>query len=98
MMPTGREPGKCTYIHRMYASEQTLAQVYMSCNVSMVMTRSTTLSPDSTISCVSECVPCAPFALTLSGFGQPTKGPYAELHTPDQGVRLLAISNFKNEG
>jgi len=25
---------------------------------------------------------------------QPIKGPYAELHTPDQDVRLLAYSNF----
>lgn len=32
--------------------------------------------------------------LTLGGFGQPTKGPFAELHTPDQGVRLLAHSNL----
>lgn len=36
--------------------------------------------------------------LTLGGFGQPTIGPYAELHTPDQGVRLLAHSNLKMRG
>jgi len=35
-----------------------------------------------------------PDTLTLGGFGQPTKGIYAELHTPDQGVRLLAYSNL----
>jgi hypothetical protein len=42
-----------------------------------------------------ECVLTHTLTLTLGGFGQPTKGPYAELHTPDQGVRLLAISNLK---
>lgn len=29
------------------------------------------------------------------GFGQPTKGPYAELHTLDQSVRFLASFNVK---
>jgi len=35
------------------------------------------------------------FTLTSGGFGQPTIGPCAELHTRDQRARLLAISNFK---
>lgn len=33
--------------------------------------------------------------LTLGGFGQPTIGPCVELHTPDQGARLLTYSNLK---
>lgn len=35
------------------------------------------------------------FTLTLGGFGQPTTGTCVELHTPDQGVRLLTTSNLK---
>lgn len=34
------------------------------------------------------------FTLTLGGFGQPTNGPYAGLHTLDQSVRSLASFNL----
>jgi hypothetical protein len=47
--------------------------------------------------CENESALSRSLTLTSGGFGQPTKGPCAELHTPDQGVRLLAISNL-NEG
>ena len=43
----------------------------------------------------NECVLSHTLTLTPGGFGQPTKGPCVELHTPDQGVRLLTTSNLK---
>lgn len=52
-------------------------------------------SPGSTISSREVFCLKTENTLTLGGFGQPTKGACAELHTRDQRVRLLAYSNLQ---
>lgn len=48
-----------------------------------------------TISFIKTKILCI-FTLTLLVFGQADKGPYAELHIPDQEMRLLASINQIN--